>query len=199
MIPPNNELRVWQDVWQSDSGGGRSSPADLLCKLERRASEFRRRIWRRNLRESIAGLVVFLFFGFLATRQPNLLARAALAWLAVSGLWVAFYVHRYSKTARAPAPDQTLACFRRSLLAAYDEQIRLLRAAKYWYILPFWLGLLLIALASWKAGMGPVRVGLFLLWITAVNAVVWWMNEVPGVRSIRGKRDELLTLVGEDA
>ena len=195
MIPPNDELR---DVWQSDSGGGRSNATALLQKLEKRKDEFRRRIRGRNLRETIAGLVIFLFFGFLAARQSSLLARFAQAWIAVSGLWIAFYIHRYSNAARTPAPEQTLSSFGQSLLAAYDEQIRLLRAAKYWYILPLWFGLLLMALASWNGGAGPVRVALFLLWITAVNAVVWWINEVPGVRSIRRKRDELLALIGED-
>ena len=196
MIPPNDELR---DVWQSDSSGGRSNATALVQKLQKSKDEFRRRIRSRNLRETIAGLAIFLLFGFLASRQTSLLARVGQAWLAVCGLWIAFYIHRYSNAARTPAPEQTLASFRQSLLAAYDEQIRLLRAAKYWYILPLWFGLLLIALASWNAGLGPVRVTLFLLWITAVNAVVWWINEVPGVRSIRRKRDELLNLIGEDA
>jgi hypothetical protein len=36
------------------------------------------------------------------------------------------------------------------------------------------------------------------IFVTAVNALVWWLNEGPAVRYLKRRRRELAVLVGEE-
>lgn len=120
---------------------------------------------------------------------------AADLWLAGCGLWVVFYLKRYSGLSRTPAPDQSLASYRAELLDRYDRQIRLLKTAKYWYVLPFWLGMMLL---EFSRSTHDISFFAGVTFMTGILAVVWWLNEGPGVRHLRRKREELAALVGEE-
>ncbi|HYL77884.1 MAG TPA: hypothetical protein VEU96_26970 [Bryobacteraceae bacterium] len=195
MTPQFDELR---DIWQSDAGGGGVNPHQLLGQLQRRMRDFEGTIRRRDLRETIGGVLVAFFFVWQAISASDTLTRIACIWIAGCGVWVIFYLRRYSRASRNPAPEQTLAAYRQALREKYDRQIRLLKSAKYWYVLPFWIGLMLIAVGSFERKGGAMRFLLTAIWFTAVNAVVWWLNEVKGVRSLRAKRADLVSLTGDE-
>ena len=195
MTPPTDELR---DLWQSDPGGAAVSPLELLHQLEQRTRNFEGTIRRRDLRETIAGVLVAAFFAWHAILAGDSLSRIACVWIAGCGVWVIFYLRRYSRASRNPAPEQTLTAYRQALRDKYDRQIRLLKSAKYWYVLPFWIGLMLIATASLEHGASTTRFLLTAIWFTAANALVWWLNEVKGVRNLRAKRAELAALTGDE-
>ena len=123
---------------------------------------------------------------------------AADAWLAACGLWIVFYLRRNSGLARTPAPDQSLASYRAELLDRYDRQIRLLKTAKYWYVLPLWVGLMLLEFSYRPQAKGDSSFLAVVTLMTGILAVVWWLNEGPGVRRLRRKREEVAALVGEE-
>ena len=55
------------------------------------------------------------------------------------------YIRRYGSSALPdPMPDQSLAAYRQALAAKYDHQIRLLRSAKFWCLLPMYLAVLVM-------------------------------------------------------
>jgi hypothetical protein len=188
MTPPRDELR---DLWRSDPGGAAVSPLELLHQLEQRTHNFEGTISRRDLRETAAGVLVAAVFLWLAISTSDTLGRVAYLWLAVCGVWVIFYMRLYSKASRNPAPEQTLAAYQQALREKYDRQIRLLKSAKYWYVLPFWAGLLLSSAAYLERGGGRIGFWLMVVWATALNAAVWWLNESVGVRHLRLKQAEL--------
>lgn len=193
-MTPTDELR---QLWQSDINEA-INQRELLLQVKQKQRAFNRRIRGRDLRESIGGLLVTLLFGGFALRGGTATNLVADIWLAGCGLWIVFYLRRYSGLSRTPAPDQSLASYRAELLASYDRQIRLLKTVKYWYILPIWLGLmihssaLLIDGGHWLPFLGMATL------MTVVNAVVWWMNEGPGVRNLVRRRLELTILLGEE-
>jgi hypothetical protein len=94
-----------------------------------------------------------------------------------------------------PSPSQTLLTYQQELLERYDGQIRLLKSAKYWYILPFWAGLLFSGVALFERTGNLTRFGLMVGFVTLVNAALWWLNEVVGVRYLQSKRRELTALL----
>ena len=194
MKPPLDELSV---LWQSGKNPAGLDQAQLLEVIEQRRRAFDRSIRARDLRESIGGLLVTVLFVAFALRGGSPISLAGDVWLAACGLWIVFYLRRYSGLSRKPSPDQSLASYRAELLERYDRQIRLLKTAKYWYVLPLWLGLMILSASSLSGGHWVAFLAQAALF-TAVNAGVWWLNEGPGVRAIQRKRQELALLLGEE-
>jgi hypothetical protein len=194
MTLPSDELR---QLWNSYSGG-KCDTAELLRRFEQSTRSFDRTVGYRDLRETVAGVLVTVIFLWFAIYDRTPLERAAHVWLAACGVWVAFYLWRYAKASRKPALEQTLLAYRQGLLERYERQILLLKSAKYWYVLPFWAGLLFSAVA------GRVRTGnalgfwLMVAFVTMVNAVLWWLNDVVGVRHLQNERRKLVALTGSD-
>jgi hypothetical protein len=195
MMPPSDEL---SSLWNADSGGGKRDLLELLRRVERTARDFDRTIRFRDVRETTGGLMVAAIFVWLAIHDLTWLERAAHLWLSACGVWIVFYFRRYAKVSRKPAPEQTLLTYQRELLERYDRQIRLLKSAKYWYILPFWAGLLFSAVALLERTGNLVSFLLMVAAMTLMNAALWWLNEVMGVRHLQSKRGELSALMRND-
>jgi hypothetical protein len=196
MTPSNDELG---QIWNSPSGGARCDTAALVGHLERKTRGFDRTIRYRDLRESAGGLVVTVIFLWFAFHDRSALELVAHLWLAGCGVWVMGYLWRYSKATRQPAPEQALVAYQQQLVERYDRQIRLLKSAKYWYILPFWAGLLFDAYAAVARTGRWSAFGLEVGIVTLINAGLWWLNEGPGVRYLRKERQNLLALTGDGA
>lgn len=191
MRPPSDELT---NLWNSEPSQRKCDTAELLRQLERTSHAFDRAIQFRDLRETAAGVLVSAIFLWLALHNRLWLERAAHIWLAVCGAWIAYYFRRYAKISRTPAPEQTLLAYQRELMDRYDRQIRLLKSAKYWYILPLWAGLLLSAFALLQRTGSLAHFGLMVAGVTLVNASLWWLNEVVAVRHLQHRRRALLAL-----
>ena len=166
----------------------------LLERLEKKTRAFDRRISLRDLRESIAGVLVTVVFLFFAVRTANPVSRVAFLWLAACGVWIIGFLRRYARAARKPAPEQALTAYREALVEKIDRQIWLLKNVKYWYILPLWLGEMLVAVALLGQPGGWIGFLCLAAFFTAVNAFVWWLNESQGVGSLRRQREGLLAL-----
>jgi len=190
MMPtPDDFSRLWQSV--------PAGPAPALRQIEARARRFDRTIRNRDWRESGAGLLVAAVFLWMSFHARGL-ALASDLWLAACGIWVVFYLRRYSRTSGGVPPEKSLAAYRRAVLERFDRQIRVVRSAKYWYILPFWAGLMLNAAAFYERTGVTLRFLLLVVFVTALNAALWWVNDVAAVRYLQGKRRELLELFGEE-
>jgi len=83
------------------------------------------------------------------------------------------------------------------LVERYDRQIQLWKSAKYWFILPMWLGVLLYALANRVSGGKTIKFVMVVIVVTVGYAFAWWLYEGRGVRCLERKRRELVTLIGE--
>jgi hypothetical protein len=193
-MTPTDELR---QLWQSDITEA-IDQRELLRELERRSRNFDRTIRWRDFRETAAGLLITVVYLWFAVRAGSTFERVADLWLAACGVWIAVFLYRYSKLSRKPAPEHTLAVYRQELVERYDRQIRLSKSVKYWYILPLWVGLLLNAAAYRVGGGDNIRFLSIVIFVTAVSAGVWWLNEGPGVRYLQRKRQELAALIGEE-
>jgi hypothetical protein len=193
-MTPTDELR---ELWQSDISAAMNQ-RDLLRELERRSRNFDGRNRRRDVRDIVAMLVVIVVYFWFAVGAENILERVADLWLVVCGIWFIVYLRRYAKISRKPVPEQSLGAYRQALLERYNSQIRLAKSVKYWFILPMWLGQMLYNVAYRVNGGNNIKFGMVSIFVTAVNAFVWWLNEGPAVRYLERKRRELAVLVGEE-
>ncbi len=193
-MTPTDELR---QLWQSDISEA-INQRELLSELQRRSRNFDRRSSRRDLVDIAAMLVIIVVYFWFAVHAGNTLERFADVWLVVSAAWFIFYVRRYARISRKPAPEQTLGAYRQALVERYDSQIRLAKSVKYWFVLPMWLGQMLYNLAYWVHGGKNINFVMVTIVVTAANVLVWWLNEGPGIRYLKRKRRELAVLVGEE-
>ena len=104
-----------------------------------------------------------------------------------------------------------MAAYGCALLASYDRQIALLRAAKYWYVLPIYASMLaiyagVIAMSAaplsrlreqaperWLLGVAFLAAAFVLL--TALTGFVWWLNEGYAVRKLVAERGSLAAML----
>jgi hypothetical protein len=184
------------ELWRGQSTGPPTKGEDMLTIAMERANKFDRTIKARNLREILGAVLLTALFAFIAWRSPNALSRAGNLVVAASGIWIAFCMLRYGRTAAAPASDRSLADFHVALLGEYDHQIRLLKNVKYWYLLPPYVGLLLasagILMANTAAGQARSPQLIAAAIYTVLFGFIWWLNEGPGVSKLRRERERLL-------
>jgi hypothetical protein len=189
-----------RDLWTSQPPYSKAKGEDIMALVQKKIRHFDRRIALRNLLECIAGGVVGVFFGFEGLRTHDYVIKTGSLIVAAGAAWIVYYLLRYGKTSVSADPNQNVMSYTRALLERYDHQIRLLKSVKYWYLLPMYVGLLIMSaglfLERAKAGtMGWRDIGGPAVY-TAVFAAVWWLNEVASVRRLRQQRSKLLSMTG---
>jgi hypothetical protein len=192
MTPESNEL---EKLWNSGPDAMRRDPQELLRKIEQRTRSFDRTILRRDLREAVAGVLVAGIFLAFAVYDHSWLERAAHLWLAACGVWVILHMRRYANAGRRPAPEESLKAYQDALLARYDRQIELLRRAKYWYVLPFWVGFLFSGAATAARTHNGIVFAAMAVFATLLSGAIWWLNEGVGVRYLLNTRAKLETAI----
>jgi hypothetical protein len=188
----DNELR---ELWTAKSPAQQSKGEEMLALVERKSAQFDRTIRWRNLRECVAAPFIAGYFGWLSFHQPNLLSQIGCLWTAASSLWILYYILRHGKPPAAPEYEQSLNGYREQLRHKYDHQLQLFKSLKYWYLLPPYLGLLMFCAGQISHAAQRRALGLSDLLgpaaFTAMFALIWWLNEGPGVRCIEKARRAL--------
>src|SRR5215813_1167572 len=128
-----DELR---ELWCSQTSSKTTRGENILVFVKRKTNHFDRIIVVRNWMECIAAGVVMAIFGSFAFRADNTLVRAGAVMIAASAAWIIFYLFRYGRGPSKVDPSLDLTGYTKALLNRYDRQIRLLKSAKYWYLLP---------------------------------------------------------------
>ncbi|HLY19319.1 MAG TPA: hypothetical protein VKR61_18965 [Bryobacteraceae bacterium] len=167
----------------------------MLANAIFRVNRFDRTVKVRNWTECGAAVLLAALFTLGAVKSPNDLMRAGNLIVAASGLWIIFYILRFGRSNQVPMPDQTLAGFRQALLRKYEQQIKVLKNVKYWYLLPPYMGLLVLTGGIMQA-RSAARPGwpelLSIVLVTVVFAVIWWINEGVALGRLRRERARLL-------
>src|SRR5579863_5318380 len=184
MNQPGDLEQLWKTQPVDPAVKGEEMRKIILKKTEK----FDRTIWRRNIRETVAGVIVAIFFTYIAWGQRNAIERAGSFIIAAGALWIIYYIRRHGTEPPDPNPDQTLEGYQRALARKYDHQIRLLRKVKFWYLAPLYVGLLTGSAGLLKElaerGASIWLAAVFPLFYTLVFAAIWWLNEVYAVRKL---------------
>ena len=190
-----------QKLWKSQPPCGSVKGNDMLEIVEKKMQKFDRMIAWRNRVECIAAAAVAIFFTWTAVHVPNILMKAGSLVVAGGGVWIIYYMLRHGNVKATVDPSKNLANYTQALVERYDHQIRLLKSVKYWYLLPMYVGLLILSMGislqrakegapAWLDVIGPAL-------CTLVFGVIWWLNEVPAVRRLRNERAHLLSITNQ--
>jgi hypothetical protein len=121
--------------------------------------------------------------------------------VALSGIWIVYYILRHGGGPKRLDPGMGLSVYNQLLRENYEQQIRLLRRVKYWYLLPPYIGIVIGNIGVWfqqtSEGHNPgVRLAslLGLAFVTLIFGVIWILNERYGVRHLERLKRELLAL-----
>lgn len=165
--------------------------SDVRRLVTQSAASFDRELWRRDLLESIAALVVFLIFGEMLDASSWLVRGGALTGMAGS-VYIYWRLHRARTRYVTPSVDRPVPEMLRSERAKVDEQIHLLNTVLRWYVGPLACGALLIILGhdgwTWSALVQGVAVLL-------VSAGVYHLNQRAVRRKFEPRRAELTRLL----
>ena len=123
------------------------SDDDLLRRVQKQADAFDRTLWRRDLLESLAGVLGLLFFVPMLD-DPSWLVRIGAGGLIVSTGAILWRLHRTRRRHQTPDRSQPVAEVLRAERAKVETQIRLLTSIMWWYIAPIAAGLLLITVGD---------------------------------------------------
>jgi hypothetical protein len=148
-----------------------------LDELHSKANRFKTRIWRRNLREFLASVVVVLCFGWSLWSTPAVVVRIADALVIAGALFYAWYLWKWGTPKSLPADlgrTDSVQFYRGEL----QRQRDLLRSVWAWALGPLVPGLAL-GFAYEIATAAPAK-RLFHIALVAASAAflafVGWLN-----------------------
>jgi len=188
--PPNDHLKT---VWQNQ-------PSEGICmsveEIRQRAGIFQNKVYWRNAREYVAGIVVVVFFGFYFWRMPDALTRVGNGLMIAGVLYLICHLHHHGSSRNLPA-DLGLASGIEFHRRELDRQRELLRSVWSWYLAPVIPGLVGLMLA--RARINPGRLLPIVLssaLIALLFIFVWWLNH-QAARRLQSRIDELNALEGQ--
>lgn len=186
-------LDEYRDLWRSETSDTNAPDEERLLERVREASEaFDRKIRRRDLLETLAGVIVAAAFGYEAATVETWLARLGALIVVGSSAFVVWWLRRARKAGPPRSPDLPVADRLRAERDQIEIQIGLLENVLWWYAGPLAVGAALFVLGLQA---GAVATTATLTVIVAVCGIVWWINRRAVRRDLRPRRQELERLV----
>jgi hypothetical protein len=134
-----------KSLWRNQQGD--SAPLSLR-DVRDAAQKFERRIRRRNVRETLAAVVVVVICGWSAWVYPGWMLKLGMGLEIIASIFIMARLNRRGAARRTPADasGEPLLAFHRAELV---RQRDLLKAAWLWYLGPLVPGMVLICLGRW--------------------------------------------------
>lgn len=114
----------------------------LIATTSHRVERFWGQIFRRDVRETIAAMVVIIVFGRYCYVEPAdyAVSKIGAGFLVCWALFIIYKMHRTRTIQRPTSLDAPVREFCRIELARLDRQIQLSRSVLWWYIAPCIIG-----------------------------------------------------------
>lgn len=167
------------------------SESDILQGVKEKSDAFDKRIWRRDLIESIAALVVFLFFAWIL-RDPSWVVRTGALMVMGGSAFIYWKLRRTRTQYDTPSMDRPVAEVIRTERAKVDVQIRLLERILEWYIAPLAIGVILVVAGD--EGLSWFTVG-YAAFVALISAGIYYLNQRAVRCSLRPRHKELTRLL----
>lgn len=178
----------WDSIrqqWQAQAAGA-SEPAPGVEQLRRESDRLQRTIRRRDRLETIAAVVVAVFFLLAAGGEFSRggwvgggFALLLVAW----AVFVPFRLRRARQALPEPRPDLPLRLYLQRQREAALVQARMLERAWLWYVAPCMVGLLGLTFSVPGSGTGRLVYGAF---VVALGILVAWINRRAARQVFRG-------------
>ncbi len=182
--------------WQKANGGLLSPQKreELVVRVGRRVERLGASIVRRDVIETVAAVVVIIFFTRALLKIEEPLAKLGAAIVVMGAGYVVYKMHR-TRMDRAPSRlDASVREFCMTEIERLDRQIQLSRSVGWWYISPILIGVNLLYFGINGVTVGSVAYCVFTLLLG------WWiysLNQKAVAKSLLPVRDELSELFRE--
>lgn len=163
-----------------------------LAEMAKRVSSLNRTLFWRDCRENIAALFVLACFGVYFFIIPAPLARVGSVIVILWSLLVMAYPIWRKRRVPKAAPDASMMESLECELRKVEVEIGLLRSILWWYILPGTVGVMLFV-----AGLGSSLTFkiVFALVVIALDAFIYWLNQVAVDKRLLPLKKELQSLL----
>jgi CubicO group peptidase (beta-lactamase class C family) len=167
---------ILKQLWQ---GQPIPAPSPLSGEEQSRALQgkmkrFNRDIFRRDIRENVAGVVVVLVFAYYLRVEPSLLARVGSVITILSAIFACWYPAWSKRRVPRTGADASVIESLQEERQKVEVQIRLLRSVLWWYILPISLGANLFCFGSHQTLSFKIS---FLIGSLLLDAFLYWLNQ----------------------
>ena len=187
------DLDDFKDAWQAadESAEPALADEDLLRLVQEQAEAFDEKIRRRDRREGIAAVLVFLFFSLMLL-DPSWVVRAGALIVMGSSAYIYWTLRRARAGYSSPNVDRPVAAAVRAEREKVDEQIRLLETVFWWYLAPLGVGLLLVVAGD--AGLSWFTLG-YGGFVVALGGGIYYLNQREVHNTLRPRRRQLTRLL----
>lgn len=167
--------------WQSESPIAPERFEEIVTKVQAGSDLLRSTIFRRDMLESIAAVLVVAVFapGLFVAKNP--VAWSGFALLVLVGITIPIVLWRARRRPSETDSDSTFRDFVSVEIDYLTRQTRLLRLVTWWYLLPIYLGIILICLGvtgprGYSTGE-QILVAVYLILCGAFMVYVWRLNQ----------------------
>ena len=169
---------------------GGADAGRLAVEIAAKVERFDRQIFLRNAVEYAAGAVVLIW------SSAQALQGSRRAFLMIAGvLFVLGYMWSKQRGLKPLDPSADARSYQTALLKRFDDQLRLLKQVRYWYLLPLYPPMVWTAVLGWSRNPWGALAELTL--VTVLFAAVAWLNEVYGVRKLKADRARVEAMLQE--
>jgi hypothetical protein len=188
-------LDDFKEPWQQRQRALDGRVDHVIKKVRSRMAGFDRTIWWRDMRESLAAILLIVWYCYDLFQQQSALAKCGAGLGIVACVFILAVLHWARVKGKGARPDLPVEDYRWAELDRVDRQIWLLRNVHWWY-----LGPLLIAVAVQIAAMMPDPEGLvmFATSVIPLFGFIYWLNQVAVKNQLMPLRQELINPTDED-
>lgn len=164
--------KLWQQ--QPLNAPPKEAPQELPVAMEQRTKHFGRTIFWRDVREVAA--CVFIVFAFLPNlfRPASMLTKAGCVLLVLSAIYIGCRLVLSKRRGDRRLTTHSIRNYLQDELRKVEVQIHLLRTVLWWYIMPLYIGAVMVV--AGRANELGFKVT-FSLGYAVVCAGIWWLNQ----------------------
>lgn len=161
-------------LWQSSPNQERIKfdKSRLMLDVQSGIDRLERAIKYRDLRETLAVVIISPFFIYEGYTNPFVLSKIACGLIVLYGIFVVFWLNQAKKHKPGQVTETYLEYLRKAR-QHFDAQKHLLDTVLYWYILPAYVSLSLFTLGPGNVDV-IIRMQIFLL---ALSAGIYYLNK----------------------
>lgn len=182
------KLDDFKQPWQEKQRELDQQVDHVVKTMRTRMSSFDNVIGFRDLRETIAGVGIAIWFGYSFFKHDQWIAKTGAAIVVLASIMIVAVVNWARLTGRVARPGQTLHDYCSDELNRVDRQIWLLRNINWWYTGPIFVGVTIEMLGV----LSPAKLLIFVS--TLLIPMAWfvhWLNQFAVRNQLIPLREEL--------
>jgi len=191
------EEEILKKLWSDQAGNIQIdiNSKKLIESMNQKMNNFEKQIRRRDFLEIGVALLMVPLFSYYFYRDSNPMVKLGAAIIIATNFVVVYKLLEAKRAKHVVDPGSPVAGQLSISLLRVERQIRLLKSVLWWYLLPFFVGVVFLLLGS--VGILWIRI-LFILLIAVLYGYIYYLNMkalreklVPFEKSIRRTLDQI--------